>query len=73
MKRSYPLEDLDCAVCAEKMADAIRRIDGVESADVSFLMQKLTLTAEDERFDEILKKAVKACKKIEPDCKILTK
>lgn len=73
MKRSYPLEDLDCAVCAEKMADAIRRIDGVESADVSFLMQKLTLTAEDERFDEILKKVVKACKKIEPDCKILTK
>ena len=73
MKRSYPLEDLDCAVCAEKMADAIRRIDGVESADVSFLMQKLPLTAEDERFDEILKKAVKACKKIEPDCKILTK
>ena len=73
MKRSYPLEDLDCAVCAEKMADAIRRIDGVESADVSFLMQKLTLTAEDERFDEILKKAVKACKKNEPDCKILTK
>ncbi len=73
MKRSYPLEDLDCAVCAEKMADAIRRIDGVKSADVSFLMQKLTLTAEEERFDEILKKAVKACKKIEPDCKILIK
>lgn len=72
MKKSYRLEDLDCAVCAEKMADAIRRIDGVESADVSFLMQKLTLTADDARFDEIFKKVVKACKKIEPDCKILT-
>ena len=71
MKKSYPLEDLDCAVCAEKMADAIRKIDGVEAADVSFLMQKLTLTADEERFDEILKKVVKACKKIEPDCKIV--
>ena len=71
MKKSYLLEDLDCAVCAEKMADAIRKIDGVESADVSFLMQKLTLTADEERFDEILKKVVKACKKIEPDRKIL--
>ena len=70
MKKSYLLEDLDCAVCAEKMADAIRKIDGVESADVSFLMQKLTLTADEERFDEILKKVVKACKKIEPDCTI---
>ena len=72
MKKSYRLQDLDCAVCAEKMADAIRRIDGVESADVSFLMQKLTLTADETHFDEILKKVVKACKKIEPDCKILT-
>ena len=71
MKKSYLLEDLDCAVCAEKMADAIRKIGGVESADVSFLMQKLTLTAAEERFDESLERVVKACKKIEPDCKIL--
>ena len=53
------------------MANAIRKIDGVEEADVSFLMQKLTVSADDSRFDDIMKQVVKACKKIEPDCKIL--
>ena len=52
------------------MEDAIRKIEGVEAAEVSFLLQKLTLTAEDEHFDEILKKVVKVCRKIEPDCEI---
>ena len=71
MKKTYNLEDLDCAVCAEKMTNAIRKIDGVEEADVSFLMQKLTISASDDRFDDIMKQVIKACKKIEPDCKIL--
>ncbi|MBS6447092.1 MAG: cation transporter [Clostridiales bacterium] len=73
MKRTYNLEDLDCAVCAEKMANAIRKIDGVEEADVSFLMQKLTVSADESQFDDIMKQVVKACKKVEPDCKILLK
>ena len=73
MKRTYNLEDLDCAVCAEKMANAIRKIDGVEEADVSFLMQKLTVSADESQFYDIMKQVVKACKKVEPDCKILLK
>ncbi|MBQ9748854.1 MAG: heavy-metal-associated domain-containing protein [Clostridia bacterium] len=71
MKKVYKLENLDCAVCAEKMKHAIEKIDGVESCDVSFLMQKLTICADETRLDEIMKKVVKACKKVEPDCKIL--
>ena len=49
MKKVFKLRDLDCANCARKMEDAIRKIDGVEDVQVSFLTQKLTLTAEDER------------------------
>ncbi len=71
MKKVFELEDLDCANCAAKMADAIRKIDGVKSADVNFLTQKLTIEAEDDAFPAILKKAAKACKAIEPDCRIL--
>ena len=71
MKKSFKLVDLDCANCAQKMQDAILKIDGVQDAQVSFLMQKLTLTADDEAFDEILKKVVKACKRVEPDCEIV--
>lgn len=71
MKKVYRLRDLDCANCAQKMEDAIKKLAGVEDASVSFLSQKLTLTADDSRFDEIVKQAVKICKKIEPDCEII--
>ena len=71
MKKVYKLEDLDCANCAQKMEDAIKKIGGVADAAVSFLMQKMTITAEDSRFDDIMKQVVKICRKVEPDCKIL--
>ena len=49
MKKRYNLRDLDCANCAAKMENAIRRIDGVRDASVSFLTQKLTLEADEGR------------------------
>lgn len=70
MKKRINLENLDCANCAAKMEDAIKKIDGVNDATVSFMTQKLTLDAEDGRFDEILKEVVSVCGKIEPDCVI---
>lgn len=70
MKKSFKLIDLDCANCAQKMEDAIKKIDGVQDANVSFLMQKLTLTADEQRYDEIIEQVVKACKRVEPDCTI---
>ena len=73
MKKVFKLRDLDCANCGQKMEDAIKKIDGVEDANVSFMMQKLTVVADETKMDEIMKKAVKACKKIEPDCKIILK
>lgn len=73
MKKSFKLEDLDCAVCAAKMEDAIKKIDGVNDASVSFMTQKMTVDADDARFEEIMKNIVKTCKKVEPDCKIIVK
>lgn len=73
MKKVFKLEDLDCANCAAKMEAAIKKLDGVEDATVSFMTQKLTLVADDEKFDDILKKAAKVCKKVEPDCRIIVK
>ncbi len=70
MRKIFELEDLDCANCAAKMAESIRKIEGVSYEDVNFLSQKLTIEAEDSEFDAIMKKAAKVCKKIEPDCRI---
>lgn len=71
MKKVFKLEDLDCANCAAKMERAIAKIDGVDSATVSFMSQKMTIVADDARFDDIMKEVVKICKKIEPDCKVI--
>lgn len=71
MKKTYDLTDLDCAVCAAKMEDAISRIKGVESVSVSFFTQKLTVECEEEQLPAIMKQAVKVCRKIEPDCRIV--
>ena len=73
MKKIFKLVDLDCANCAAKMEDAIKKIDGVNSATVNYMAQKLTLDAEDERFDDVLKLVVETCKKVEPDCEIVIK
>ena len=70
MKKTYQHTDLDCANCAAKMETAIKKIDGVSDASVSFMTQKMTVDADDSRFDEIMKQVVKACKKVEPDCVI---
>lgn len=71
MKKKFKLEDLDCANCAAKMEEAIKKIPGVNDANVSFMTQKMMVDAEDEKFDAIMEEIVKACAKVEPDCKIL--
>ena len=70
MKKTFELEELDCAHCAAKMETAIGKIDGVISANISFMTQKLTIEADEKDFDKILKLAQKTIKKIEPDCRI---
>ena len=71
MRKVFKMEDLDCANCAAKMEDAIRRIEGVESVSVSYITQRLTLVAGDDKFDDIVRQAQKVCLRIEPDCRII--
>ena len=73
MKKKFKLQDLECANCAAKMEDAIKKIPGVNDANVSFMMQKMTVDAEDDKFDAIMEEVVRVCAKVEPDCKILMK
>lgn len=71
IKKTYPLEDLDCANCAAKMEERIKKIDGVISANVSFIMQNLTIEADESELDKIIKQAIKICRRVEPDCRII--
>lgn len=70
MKKTFKLQDLECANCAAKMQDAIAKIDGVEDVSVNFMRASMTLDAADDRFDEILETAKKTIRKIEPDVRV---
>lgn len=73
MKKVFKMLDLDCANCAAKMENEIRKIDGVSDVNISFLAQKMTLEADDARFDEIAKQAAKVCKRVDDDCEVVLK
>ena len=53
------------------MQEAILKIPGVQNCEVNFIKQKMTLEADDAEFDKIVKLAVKAIAKVEPDCTVL--
>lgn len=71
MVKVFKIEDLDCAHCAAKIEEGIRNLEGVHSATVSFLAQKITVDIEDEKSEEIQASIVAIAKKIEPDCSVL--
>lgn len=70
MKKIFKIDYLDCANCAAKMECGIKKLDGVIDAKISFMRQKLTIVAEDDKFDFIIKESEKIIKSIEPDCRI---
>ena len=71
MTKTFKMQDLDCANCARKMEDAIRKLDGVTEVHVNFLTQKMILTADDARFDEIVKEAVKCIRRVDSECRVV--
>lgn len=71
MKKRFKLDEIDCANCARKLEDAIKKVDGVKSASVNFMTQKLMLEADDSEFDDILDRVIKLAANVEPDCEII--
>ena len=70
MKKKFAIE-VDCANCAQKIEDAINKLEGVTAATVSFVQQKMTIEAPDGAdFDALMKEVVKTAKKVEPDFEI---
>lgn len=73
MKKTYLLEDLDCAHCAAEIEAAVAKLKGVTSSTVTFLTQKLVVEVEDEQADKITKEIKKVVKKFEPDVEVVEK
>ena len=71
MKKKFVMEELDCANCAMKMERLIEKIPGVNSVNINFMMQKITIDADDACFDEILDLAQRACESVDSGCRIV--
>lgn len=70
MIKKYEVSEIDCAVCAGKIEDAIKKLDGVKSAQLNFIMQTLMVEADEENFPRLEKEIVKAGRKTERDFEI---
>ena len=67
MKKSYKIE----VDCANLMEEAARKTDGVASATVNFMTQKMIVEfAEGADAKQVMQAVLKACRKVEPDCEI---
>lgn len=71
MKKTFKIEDLDCANCAAKLENAVAKISGVDAVSVSFMAQKMTVEADDAVIDEVVSQILRTAKRVEPDCRIL--
>jgi copper chaperone CopZ len=70
MKKHYKIE-VDCANCALKMEEAAKKVEGITNATISFMTQKMKVEfAQEADIPSVMTKVSKACRKIEPDCRI---
>lgn len=69
MKKVYKIE-VDCANCANKVQEAVAKVNGVNSVSINFMMQKMIIDIDESRFEDVFKSVVKAAKKAEPDFEV---
>ncbi len=71
MKKIVKITDIDCANCAAKIEREIQKLDGVKSASLSFMSERLVFECEDDKAAAVAEGIKKIAKKVEPDCKII--
>lgn len=72
MKQKFSITGLDCPNCAAKLAALIEKEEGIESAKINFLTEKLTVESE---IDAAATLALieRVAKKFSPDIEIEAK
>lgn len=73
MKKTYILEDLDCAHCAALIEEKVGRLEGVSQSRVTLLTQKLVVEVSEKKAAGLLKEIMKIVKKLEPDVEVREK
>lgn len=70
MKRNYSI-DVDCANCANKMEEIVKKTEGVKDASVNFMAQKMKIEFEDGAdIPAVMSLVLHNCRKVVSDCEI---
>ena len=62
MKKTFRLENLDCANCAAKIERSVQKVEGVNSVNVNFMTAKMNLELVDENSDSVIEEIKKTVK-----------
>ena len=65
MTKTFTFENLCCANCAAKIERKIAKMPDVDSVNIAFMTQKMTLEADETKMDGIIEQAKEIIKKIE--------
>ena len=70
MNIKFKIKGLDCANCAAELERALRKIEGIKNATISFMAERMELEYDENNEEEIIKKVKKVIKREEPDVTI---
>ena len=71
MKKAFKVKGIDCPNCAAKLEKNLNKIEGITKATVNFTTEKMTIEADDDKFEALLEEAVALMKKLEPDWEVV--
>lgn len=66
----YKIEGLDCANCANELEESLRKIDLIENVSISFMMERLNFSCNEDNLNDALKQIKKVIRREEPDVSI---
>ena len=70
MRRIYQMEELDCANCAREIEESVKKIAGVETVQVNFILKKMTIDIDEAQAEKVMKAVKKAVRRVEPSCRL---
>lgn len=73
VKRQWELEGLDCANCAMKIEDKVKKIEGVSSCSVNFVTKTLTMETATGYEEAAISEAKRTVTRLEPHVKMKEK
>ena len=72
MRKTFELENLECANCAVKMERDISAFHEVKKCTITFMTSRMSITVEDAAdLEDVLDRAQKIMKSYEKDCTIV--